>query len=146
MRPRTLLGISLLLTFVAVSNAFADRGMTACTMKYNLKGWSAFYKTSSGSGMIRCDNGQRANVKISAKGGGLTAGKTDIRDGNGTFSKVSSINDLFGSYGSASAAVAAGKGASAMALTKGHVHLALSGTGRGVELGLALGRFTITKR
>jgi major membrane immunogen (membrane-anchored lipoprotein) len=146
MRPRTLLGISLLLTFVAASSAFADRGMTACTMKYNLKGWSAFYKTASGSGMIHCDNGQKANVKISAKGGGLTAGKTDIRDGNGSFSKVSSINDLFGRYGSASAAAAAGKGASAMALTKGHVHLALSGTGRGVELGLALGRFTITKR
>ena len=107
MRPRTLLGISLLLTFVAASSAFADRGMTACTMKYNLKGWSAFYKTASGSGMIRCDNGQKANVKISAKGGGLTAGKTDIRDGNGSFSKVSSINDLFGRYGSASAAAAA---------------------------------------
>jgi len=145
MRPK-LLGISLLLTFVAASSAFADRGMTACTMKYNLKGWSAFYKTASGSGMIRCDNGQKANVKISAKGGGLTAGKTEIRNGNGSFSKVSSINDLFGSYGSASAAAAAGKGAAAMALTKGHVHLALSGTGRGVELGLALGRFTITKR
>lgn len=143
MRPK-LLGISLFLIFA--SSAFADRGMTACTMKYNLKGWSALYKTASGSGMIRCDNGQKANVKISAKGGGLTAGKTDIRDGSGTFSEVSSINELFGRYGSASAAAAAGKGASAMALTKGHVHLALSGTGRGVELGLALGRFSITKR
>jgi len=146
MRLKTMLGMSLLLTFMAASSAFADRGTTACTMKYNLKGWSAIYKTASGSGMIRCDNGQKANVKISAKGGGLTAGKTEIRDGNGSFSKVSNISELFGSYGSASAAAAAGKGAAAMALTKGHVHLALSGTGRGVELGLALGKFTITRR
>ena len=79
-------------------------------------------------------------------GGGVTAGKTDIRNGQGSFSKVSSINELFGSYGSASAGAAAGKAASATALTKGHVHLALSGTGKGVELGLALGRFTITRK
>ena len=146
MRPKSLLGICLLLVFAAASSAYAARGETACTMKYNLKGWSAFYKTASGSGTIRCDNGQRANVRLSAKGGGLTAGKTEIRDGQGSFSKVSSINELFGSYGAASAGAAAGKAASATALTKGHVHLALSGTGKGVELGLALGRFTITRK
>ena len=76
MRLKTMLGMSLLLTFAVASSAFADR-MTACTMKYNLKGWSAIYKTASGSGMIRCDNGQKASVRISAKGGGLTAGRTD---------------------------------------------------------------------
>ena len=36
----------------AVSAAHA-RGMTECTMKYNLKGWSAFYKTAGGAGTIR---------------------------------------------------------------------------------------------
>ena len=32
---------------VAVSAAHA-RGLTECTLKYNLKGWSAFYKTARG--------------------------------------------------------------------------------------------------
>ena len=27
-----------------------------CKMTFNLKGWSAFYKTSSGHGTITCDN------------------------------------------------------------------------------------------
>jgi len=130
---------------VAVSAAHA-RGMTECTMKYNLKGWSAFYKTAAGTGTIRCDNGQRANVRLSARGGGLTAGRTEIRDGMGYFSRVSSINELFGRYDSASAGAAAGKAASAQALIKDNIHLSLTGKGKGVELGLALGRFTITRR
>ena len=95
---------------------------------------------------ISCDNGQRANVRLSARGGGLTAGKTEIRDGVGHFSRVSNIDQLFGRYNSASAGAAAGKGASAQALIKDNVHLSLTGTGRGVELGLALGRFTIAKK
>src|SRR6266852_1490845 len=118
MRPKSLLGICLLLVFAAASSAYAARGETACTMKYNLKGWSAFYKTASGAGTIRCDNGQKATVRLSARGGGLTAGKTDIRDGTGRFSEVSSISELFGRYGAASAAAAAGKAASATALSK----------------------------
>ena len=137
--------IGLLAIGVAVSAAHA-RGMTECTMKYNLKGWSAFYKTAAGTGTIRCDNGQRANVHLSARGGGLTAGRTEIRDGVGYFSRVSSIDELFGRYSSASAGAAAGKAASAQALIKDNIHLSLTGKGKGVELGLALGRFTITRR
>jgi len=129
---------------VAVSAAHAR--MTECTMKYNLKGWSAFYKTAAGAGTIRCDNGQKANVRLSARGGGLTAGKTEIRDGMGYFSRVSSIDELFGRYDSASAAAAAGKAASAQALVKDNIRLSLTGTGKGVELGVALVRFTITRR
>ena len=130
---------------VAVSAAHA-RGTTECTMKYNLKGWSAFYKTAGGAGMIRCDNGQKANVRLSVRGGGLTAGKTEIRDGMGYFSPVSSINELFGRYDTASAGAAAGKAASAQAIIKDNIRLSLTGTGKGVELGVALGRFTITKK
>ncbi|PYQ49823.1 MAG: hypothetical protein DMF59_12470 [Acidobacteria bacterium] len=130
---------------VAVSAAHA-RGMTECTMKYNLKGWSAFYKTAAGTGTIRCDNGQKANVRLSSRGGGLTAGKTEIRDGMGYFTRVSSIDELFGRYDTASAAAAAGKAASAQALVKDNIRLSLTGRGKGVELGLALGRFTITRR
>jgi hypothetical protein len=145
MRLKAVVGFSLLAMGVAVSSAQA-RGTTACTMKYNLKGWSAFYKTASGAGTIRCDNGQKAAVRLSVKGGGLTAGKTDIRDGTGRFSEVSSINELFGRYDAASAGAAAGKAASATALIKDNVHLTLAGTGRGVELGVSLGRLSITRK
>ena len=126
--------------------ATAHARMTVCQMKFNLKGWSMFYKTASGTGTIRCDNGQKANVTLSTKGGGLTAGKTEIKDGIGKFSEVSSINELFGTYVASGAEAGAGKSASAMAMTKGDVHLALSGQGRGVQLGISFGRFTIEKK
>ena len=144
MRLITRVGICVLVMGVAVTSAHA-RGMTECTMKYNLKGWSAFYKTAGGTGTIRCDNGQKAEVRLSARGGGLTAGKTEIQDGTGYFTRVSNINQLFGRYSAASAGAAAGKAVSTSTLRKGPVHLALSGKGKGVELGLAFGRFTIAK-
>ncbi len=56
---------------------------TVCEMRFTLSGWSAIYKTASGRGTITCDNGQKANVSLDAKGGGLTAGKYKIRDGYG---------------------------------------------------------------
>jgi hypothetical protein len=142
MRKRTFVGFSILMVCAATAHA----RMTVCQMKFDLKGWSLFYKTASGTGTIRCDNGQKAKVTLSAKGGGLTAGKTEIKDGIGKFSEVSSINELFGTYGSAGAEAGAGKSASAMAMTKGDVHLALSGQGRGVQLGVSFGRFTIEKK
>ena len=137
--------IGLLAMGVAVSAAHA-RGMTECTMKYNLKGWSAFYKTAGGTGTIRRDNGQRAEVRLSSRGGGLTAGKTEIRDGIGHFTSVSNISELFGHYSAASAGAAAGKAASAQALVKDNIRLSLTGRGKGFELGVALGRLTISRR
>src|SRR3982751_1575184 len=115
MKLKTYVGIGLLVMGIGASAASA-RSTTACTMKYNLKGWSVFYKTAGGTGTIRCDNGQKANVRLSARGGGLTAGKSEIRDGLGYFSPVSNIDELFGRYDSASAGAAAGKAASAQAL------------------------------
>src|SRR5438093_2859735 len=44
----------------------AGQKLVACTMTFNLKGWSAFYKTAKGDGTIRCDNGQKARVTIKA--------------------------------------------------------------------------------
>ena len=145
MRLKASVGICVFAMGVAVTSVHA-RGTTECTMKYNLKGWSAFYRTAGGTGMIRCDNGQRAEVRLSARGGGLTAGKTEVRDGTGQFTPVSNINQLFGRYSATSAGAAAGKGVSTSTLRKGPVHLALSGRGKGVELGLAFGKFTITRK
>ena len=119
---------------------------TTCRMRFTLKGWSVFYKTASGSGTITCDNGQRAAVKLEAKGGGLTFGKSEVRDGTGKFSAVSSINELFGTYVSAGADAGAGRSASATAMTKGEVSLALAGKGTGVNVGFAFGKFVISRK
>ena len=147
MKRCMVLGLSaLLLSLIAVAPAGAVAKTTVCRMDYTLKGWSAFYKTSRGSGTITCDNGQTARAKISAKGGGLTAGRSEIRDGHGKFSEVADIRELFGTYASATAAAGAVKSSEAQALTKGEVSLALAGNGTGIEVGISFGKFTITRQ
>ena len=116
-----------------------------CNMKFNLKGWSAFYKTADGSGRVVCSNGEKANVKINVTGGGLTFGKMDIRDGNGTFSEVIHINEIFGPYVAAEVHAGAVKSAQASVYTKGEISLALTGTGRGMNIGIDFGKLEISK-
>jgi len=128
----------------ACTAVFADADVT-CTMSFEMKGWSAFYKTSSGTGTIRCTNGQTASVKLDAKGGGLTFGKSAIENGKGEFSGVKGIEEVFGSYVSAEAHAGAVKSSKASVMTKGEVSLALSGTGRGWDLGVAFGKLTISR-
>jgi hypothetical protein len=116
-----------------------------CSMTFTMSGWSAFYKTASGSGAIKCSNGEAMTVKLSAKGGGLTVGKSTIEDGKGEFSGVKSIGEVLGSYVAAEAHAGAVKSAKAQVMTKGEVSLALSGTGRGWDLGIAFGKLTISQ-
>lgn len=137
---------TLVVALVLLAAATPAAALTDCEMTFSLSGWSVFYKTASGQGKITCDNGQSAKVKISAKGGGLTVGKSKVREGYGKFSEVASINELFGSYASAGAAAGAVKSAEASAMTKGEVSLALSGKGTGFELGVSFGKFTITRK
>lgn len=111
-----------------------------------MQGWSAFYKTASGKGTISCNNGRKINVKLSAKGGGLTVGKSTIDKGHGEFSSVASVDELLGSYVSAEAHAGAVKSSQAQVMTKGEVSLALSGEGRGWDLGVAFGKLTISKK
>ena len=72
-------------------------------------------------------------------------GKSEIVGGTGRFTGARSINELFGSYAQSEAHAGAGKSADAQALTKGEVSLALHGTGRGLDIGFAFGKFTIEK-
>jgi hypothetical protein len=134
---------------VAVVGMFAQpargAGPTSCKIEFNLKGWSAIYETASGTGKIKCSNGQTARVSLKSKGGGLTFGKMKIVDGIGTFSEVVDISEVFGEYAVAETDAALGKSADAQVLTKGNVSLALAGKGKGVELGFDFGKFTITK-
>jgi hypothetical protein len=133
----------ILAVFVAPAPASAT---TKCKMSFNLKEWSAFYKRADGRGTITCDNGQTADVKLEANGGGLSAGKGEIRDGKGTFSEVGNIKELFGSYAQGDASAGAVKSAEASVVTKGNITLGLEGKGTGWEVGVSFGKFTITPR
>jgi hypothetical protein len=119
---------------------------TMCEMTFTMSGWSAFYKTGSGHGVITCDNGQKAKVKVSSKGGGITFGRSKIKDAIGKFTEVDDISELFGSYAQGEAHAGAGKSANAAALTKGEVSLSLAGKGKGVDVGISFGKFTIAKQ
>lgn len=124
---------------------FPAFGATDCEITFSLKGWSAFYKTAKGSGVITCDNGQKARVTISAKGGGITFGKSEIKDAIGEFSEVDDISDLFGGYAQAEAHAGAGKSTKASVVTKGDISLAFAGKGKGVDVGIGFGNFYIEK-
>ena len=141
----TLSALALAATLAMAAPAPAA-ALTKCQMRYDMKEWSIFYKQGKGAGTITCDNGQTADVILEAKGGGVTAGKGEIRDGVGKFSDVADIGDIFGTYASASAKAGAGNSASAQAMTKGEVSLALTGKGQGIELGVSFGKFTITRK
>ncbi|MGY6517322.1 MAG: hypothetical protein ACXIUZ_01270 [Lysobacteraceae bacterium] len=119
---------------------------TRCELRFEMSGWSAFYKRSSGTGTIRCDNGQSMNVALEARGGGISFGRSRIEDGRGEFSPVDTISDLIGGYASAEAHAGAGASAKGQVVTKGTISLALSGTGRGVDIGIAFGSFIIRAR
>jgi hypothetical protein len=131
--------------FVAPSVRAADKAELECKLDFSLKGWSAFYKTAKGEGLITCSNGQSLSVALRSEGGGITFGKSEIKNGTGRFSSVSSIDDLLGSYAAAEAHAGAVKSSSARVLTKGEVSLALAGTGDGVDLGIDFGAFMISK-
>jgi hypothetical protein len=115
-----------------------------CTMKFSLKGWSAFYKTAQGQGTVTCSDGNTLQVLLSSTGGGLTVGKSSIDDGYGEFSGVRIINDVLGSYAAGNASAGAVKSNGVTALTKGDVSLQLKGSGRGWDLGVDLSKFSIT--
>ena len=148
MRRSFVLGSTLLLLASGLGQAtpsVAAAANISCTMKFTMKGWSAFYKTAAGQGTVKCSNGQTLQVKLSAKGGGLTVGKSSIEDGNGQFSEVASVDELLGSYIAAEAHAGAVKSSGAQVMTKGEVSLALSGTGRGFDLGISFGALTISQ-
>lgn len=121
-------------------------GSIDCELKFNLAGWSVFYKTAAGEGTVTCDNGQSMGVRISAKGGGLSFGKSRIDNGKGEFSGVNKIQEVLGTYATAEAHAGAVKSSKAQVMTKGDVSLALAGTGEGWDLGVAFGKFVLEPR
>jgi len=142
---RSLLFAAALLLSVALAPAAQAAGPVDCTLRFSVSGWSIFYKTASGTGTVTCSNGQRAAVTIRSKGGGLTVGKSRITNGRGEFSGVRDIGDVFGTYATAEAHAGASKSSKAQGMTKGNVSLALAGTGEGWDLGVAFGKFVISR-
>jgi len=116
-----------------------------CKLKFSLTTWSAIYKHSEGSGVVTCENGKSMRVRIAARGGGLTVGKSHIDDGTGRFSDVHHMSEILGSYAEAGAHAGVVKSAEAQVLTKGNVSLALAGHGEGFDLGADVGEFTLTR-
>lgn len=144
MNPLKFAALASVLALGTIANT-AQARETSCNMTFSLSGWSLFYKTAKGTGKVRCDNGQTMNVKLRAKGGGLTVGKTSVKNGIGAFTGVNDISDILGRYGTAEAHAGAEKSASAQVVTKGDVSLALSGKGKGWNLGIAFGGFIIER-
>jgi len=138
--------IAIVLIAASTFGGSAQAGSVDCKLKFSISGWSAFYKRSDGAGTITCSNGQSMRVRLRARGGGPSVGKSTIKNGTGDFSGVDHINELLGTYVSAEAEAGAVKSAKAHVVTKGEVSLALSGTGEGWELGVAFGKFQIMRR
>ena len=118
-------------------------GELSCRLDFTMKGWSAIYKTATGTGTVSCTNGATMTVSLQSRGFGITAGKSTIDVGKGAITGLKDINDVLGSYAAADASAGAMKAGTAAVLTKGEVSLALSGTGRGWDLGVAFSDFTI---
>lgn len=123
-------------------SAFAD---TQCTLQFTMRSWSFIYKSSKGQGTVTCNNGQHARVRLRAHGGGLTVGVNKTLAGRGTFTHTASITDVFGTYGGVDAHGGAGDSGGSRALVKGDVGLTITGTGKGVNAGIDVGSFTITR-
>ena len=132
------------LTAWPLEPARAAEATVKCDLSYNLQGWSILYKHAEGSGTVTCDNGQSAPVKISVVGGGLTAGKFRVDNGKGEISRVHGIDEVFGDYVQAGAEAGVVKSAQAQVLSKGTTSLALRGVGQGIDLGVSVGKFTIS--
>lgn len=125
--------------------AYAAEADLDCKLRFSLTGWSLIYKHAEGHGVVTCANGKSMRVKIESRGGGLTAGKSHIDNGTGKFTDVRRIEDVLGSYVKGDASIGAIKAGTAQVLTKGTVSLALAGAGEGIELGVSVGEFTISK-
>lgn len=125
-------------------SAHAAQAEITCRMSFEMHGWSVFYKTSSGSGSVSCSNGQRMHVTLRSKGGGLTFGKSSI-SGIGKFTGIFDIKEILGTYVTGGAHAGAVKSANGTVMTKGNVALAMSGKGKGWNLGVDFGKFTISR-
>ena len=144
--PRLIPLLSGVLLAVFVVQPARAAGDLDCHLKFQLEGWSVFYKTASGDGMVTCSDGTRLPVRITSRGGGLTFGMSKVDDGRGEFSGIYRIRDVLGSYAAAEAHVGFVKARQVQVVTKGNVSLALTGSGSGWDIGVSVAKFTLSAR
>lgn len=146
MQSKWLIGVAATVALAMGASTTAHARDLTCHISFNLSGWSAFYKTAKGTGVVTCDNGQSMSVHLRTKGGGLTFGKIHITDGRGRFTGLNNINEVLGHYATAEAhAGTSDKSSKAQVMTKGNVSLALTGKGHGWNLGVDFGAFIIER-
>lgn len=116
-----------------------------CELSFTSKEWSLVYARARGEGVVFCDDGSSMGVNITAKGIGVTVGKWKITDGRGRFSDVDDIRKVLGTYFALSGEIGLVKSGTTRLLSKGNVSLALAGSGKGVNVGIAIGELTISK-
>ena len=137
--------LALVLAAIGTSSPARADAQLDCKLKFDMTTWSAIYKHAEGKGVVTCENGESMPVVITAKGGGLTVGKSHIDNGHGKFTDVYKIGDVLGDYAQAEAHAGLVKSGGAQVLTKGTVSLALAGDGEGVNLGVDVGKFTLAR-
>ena len=144
---KTTLALAAALLIAALPVTPARAAGLSCTLSYSMSGGGAFYKHSTGDGVVHCSNGKSLKVSIEAKGGGLTFGHSEIKDGQGKFSSVGDLREVLGGYATAEANAGNGSKASkAQVVTKGPISLALTGKGTGRTLGVSFGSFILSER
>ena len=127
------------------ASAPPSSGLMTCTMKFKMSGLSLIYKHYDGTGDIQCRNGDKAQVILTSNSVGFTIGKSEI-EGDGVFSEVKSINEIFGDYASMESHVGFINSFDAQLLTRGEISLALKAQGRGIDIGATFGDLNIKRR
>ena len=133
-------GLVLLTLCLTVGPASAG---TYCEMTVDLK-WSPHYRTLTGAGNIRCDDGQTAAVNTCIRVEDPTFEGTRAVKLQGSFTRVDQIAELFGTYETGRTERLAGTGSSTM--TNGDVSVAISATDPSSAVGLATGNLAISRR
>ncbi|MBI5298876.1 MAG: hypothetical protein HY877_01045 [Deltaproteobacteria bacterium] len=72
-------------------------GLLVCRLQFEFKQRTNFFKNGKGKGTITCDNNEKADVDLKIYGGWVALKSKSFQSG-GTFSPVSDISMLFGSY------------------------------------------------
>lgn len=142
---QTLHRLIFVLACAIATQAMAQQRNLSCKLHFSSKEWSALYQSATGSGTVSCSNGASMPVDIRARGVGLSAGRWKITEGNGQFTRVSTIEDVLGNYLAISGQVGLYKAGTAQVLARRRVALALAGKGEGFDLGVAISDFTISK-
>lgn len=137
------LGVTAFVIYPEDPSRRIDPGNLACTMKFGLSTWTQANKPSEGSGVVSCESGATLAVRIVATGSRLHETTSTVAGAAGTFSRLHSVAEVFGSFTRADYGPAADE--HTQVLRKGRVTLTLCGGNERCELGTGLSEFVLTR-